>query len=194
MLNIVAKLVSEWNRHATYGVAALAHTFPRNGWNGQAADPAPPTLFDVVCDRDFPDMMETLDPPPVLVGRPCWAIWINDTTRVEWKSKKAHAVDLVASWCTPPEIDAAVAVSNAGYILRAGQLCMSLFENPTLSDPQAGPSYRQLNGVRIMEVLSCEQAQRTATSRGKKTKFWGFLDITVVVIDGAMKLPVLPAP
>jgi hypothetical protein len=185
LLDPVAVLVTEFFRHEVHGINVLAQRLPRFVFNSNVEEPAPP-IVNIVNDRESPSMADKLDPPKL----PAFALWVDSTARIEAKGNpqnKTSIVKLAGAYCTPYGADPIASRQACGYILSAGWLCMDRFSSTTVAEAPGEPSYRQLNGYRILEVASCEMAQRTATSPGRKTKMWGFLDIEVVVATALRK-------
>jgi hypothetical protein len=189
MVDVPLRLVTRFQRHPVHGLNAIAQWLPRTGWNGEPDDPAPP-IVAIICDSESPQMAETLDPPQL----PAFALWANGTSKTTSQGRPATQLDIAGAYCTNARADPLAAIVECSYILRAARLCMTRFNSLSFSEAEGEPSYRMQNGIRIMEMSSCEEARRTATSKGKKTKMWGFLDITLIVVDGITRLPPVLTP
>jgi hypothetical protein len=153
------------------GVNDIAQGLPRNNLAGVAAD-APP-LVAVVNDAEDAGVMADLNPADV----PAFMLFGDSALDTELRGyKSAKDCVIAGAYITGDDADPTTENRNSAIILRAAKLSFARYNNQELS---AG--FRELNGVRAMEVKSVTE-HKVPVAVGHR-KIWGFLEIHLIMLD-----------
>lgn len=172
MIDVAVRLLSAFAEHPEHGINALRLTIPRTNLGGAPDDAEPPavTIFN---DADTKEVAKDLTAPKV----PALVFWGDSSADVSLRGyKRAKEVVIAAGFITDAGEDPLVINRACGYILRAGQLTFDRYNSQPLSK-----QYRELNGVRVLELSSVKEDRITATVG--KQKMWGFLAIRAHVVE-----------
>lgn len=172
MINETVRLLSAFLLDPQHGVNEMAQTLPRTALGGASADPAPP-IVSVFNDVDTPSVATDLTAPQV----PALVVWGDSDVETTYKGYKiARDVIIAVAYVTEDGVDNLVTNRDCGYILRGGILTFGRYNNQKLSE-----GYRELSGIRIMEVREVT-GQRVTAAVGRQ-KMWGFLAVRVVAVE-----------
>lgn len=172
MLDITVQLLANFARLPDGGVNDMAQSIPRKNIDPlQPDDPAPP-LVAVVDDVTDKGVAANLDPSEV----PALMIFGDSTAEVSYRGYKiAREVSIAAAFITAEDADPIESARVCGYILRGARLTFGRYNT------SAGKPYRELNGIKVMEITKSEETRITAAV-GRR-KMWGFLDIRATVVE-----------
>ncbi len=172
MINATVRLLSGFCKHPDHGINEMASTLPRQAFGGQLAPLAPP-LVSIFNDVDDKSVAKDLTAPSL----PAVILWGDSSAEVKMRGYKIarNIVVIIALVATESEDDL-VMNGASGYILRGGLLTLGRYNN---QDKSAG--YRELDGVRVLEISSVEE-QRATVAVGVQ-KMWGWLKADVTVVE-----------
>lgn len=174
MLDVATILIANWLRqNIDGGLNDMIQSIPRKALNpADPDDPAPPII--PVCD-DITDKgtAANLEPDEV----PCLMFFADGTADdVDMKGYKiAKQVALCAAYVTAEDADPLSSARENGYILRGARLSLGRYNTA------AGKPFRELNGIKVMEISKVREHRVTAAV-GRR-KLWGFLDIRAIVVE-----------
>lgn len=171
MLNEVVLLLSDFLRDPEHGVNEMAGTLPRKSPTG-VDYPAPPVV-KVYSDMDTPEVARDLTAPSL----PAVIVWGDSDTSTTYRGYKvARDVVIAIGYVTEDSVDDLVTNRECGYILRGGILTFGRY-----NDQKRSEGYRELNGIRIMEVSKVTE-QRVTAAVGRQ-KLWGFLEVHAIAVE-----------
>lgn len=173
MLDNAVRLVSAFLLHPMHGVNVITQSLPRTTLNSAPDDPAPPVV-PVENDSDNESVAKDLTPSAV----PALVVWGDSSVSIKLSKGNliAREVAIAIGYVTSDTADALGAVRDCGYIMRGLILSLKRFNSQSNS---AG--YRELNGIKILELSEGEE-QRITAAVGR-FKMWGFVIVRAIVIE-----------
>ena len=172
MLDAAVRLISGFLQHPEHGVNEMASTLPRQNLGGAPDDAAPP-LVSIFNDVDHTSVAKDLTAPKV----PALLVWSDSSADVTMQGYSiAKDIMLAIGFVTSDGVDDLVTNRACGYILRGGLLTLKRYNS---QDKSKG--YRELNGIRILEIKSVNE-QRVTAAVGRQ-KMWGFLAVRVIAVE-----------
>lgn len=172
MINEAVRLLSGFCEHPAHGINEMASTLPRQAFGGQLAPPAPPVVA-IFNDVDDASVAKDLTAPSL----PAVIVWGDNSTSIKLRGYKvARGVTIIIAFITAESEDDLVMNRACGYILRGGLLTMERYNS---QEKSAG--YRELDGVKILEVTNVKE-QRFTTAVGVQ-KLWGWLQVDATVVE-----------
>lgn len=173
MINETVVLLSAFAAHPDHGVNEMAQGIPRKNIDPLKPDEPAPPIVAIVDDQNDPGVANGLDPSEV----PCFMLWGDSAPPIEYKGYKlAKEVIIAAAFVTEENADPIASEKACGNILRGGMITFGRFNHQSYSR-----SFRELNGIRILEIKSATE-QRVVAAVGRR-KMWGFLDIRAIVVE-----------
>ena len=173
MLDITVQLLSKWMKIADGGVNDYAQTIPRKNIDILLPDDEAPPLVTVVDDVTDKGVAENLDPSEV----PALMLWGDSADDVSYQGYKiAKEIVIAAAFVTATDADPLASARACGYILRGARLSLGRYNSQS-----ASKGYRELNGIKVMEIKRTTEQRITAAVGSRK--MWGFLDIRAIVVE-----------
>ena len=182
MIGASVQLIAGFLAHATFGINALAADLPRTvfaapGHLGVELD-APPTV-PIYNDAQHKGLTleggykpESL--PAILV--------LRETREVDggpWENPRTptpRQIGLNIVYATDDKADALTAQAECETLLRAAERSLRRYKNQTNAE-----GYRELNGIRVMDVTKWKRIEETAAL--DVVRFWGWLEVELKVVD-----------
>lgn len=168
------QLLAAFCRHETYGLVAMAATLPLNRIGG-GTDPAPGAI-NVYTDVDDKGVAKTLVPPEspaIVVFAETRAVEIGSRRQ---RQRQPRPMVLAIAYVTDDEADELHAQQQCDLFLRAGILMLDKY-----NEQAASSGFRDLNGVRVLEVTNV--IERSVTVANETSKMWGWLEVHLSVVD-----------
>jgi hypothetical protein len=183
VIGAAVQLVAGFLAHATFGINPIAATFPHHAFTAPG-DPtvdtdAPPAVAIYNDARCATLNLEGGYAPPEFPA----VIVLRETRELEGSAKldrsRAPAprqIGIVIAYVSDTSADAIAAQAACETILRAAELSLRRYESQGNSD-----GYRELNGIRVMEVTRWKRVEESAAL--DRVKFWGWLEVELKVVD-----------
>lgn len=176
MLNNLTVLYDRWFRHPQYGIDAMIDLVPRARppVNGEAQPDLPRPSVTIYNDVEHESVVKNIDPTEV----PALVIFTDADSNVPLHPNRRASdrrVTTTIAYVTR-EMVPLEAVAAGDIVLRAGKMVLRHF-----NDQRASKGYRELNGVKIMEIRSVTE-QRVSGAVGR-SQLWGFLLSDATVLD-----------
>ena len=153
----------------------MAATLPRDRVGG-GTDAAPGSVH-VFTDVDDKGVAKTLTPPEspaIIVFAETRAVELGNRRQ---RQRQPRPMVLAIAYVTNDEADELAAQQQCDLFLRAGVLTLDKYNDQT-----ASAGFRDLNGVRVLEVANV--VERTVTIANETSKLWGWLEVHLSVVDG----------
>jgi hypothetical protein len=183
VIGATVQLVAGFLAHATFGVNAMASTLPHRAFSAPG-DPtidthAPPAVA-IYNDAECATLnLESGYTPPEFPA----VIVLRDTRELDGSAKldrgrapTPRQICIVVAYVTDTNADTIAAQAACESILRAAELSLKRYESQGNAD-----GYRELNGIRVMEVTRWRRVEESAAL--DRVKFWGWLDVELKVVD-----------
>jgi len=183
VIGAAVQLVAGFLAHATFGINAIAATLPHHAFSapGDATveNDAPPVV-SIYNDATHPklNLDSGYDPddfPAVLV--------LRETRELEGSAKMDRSrapvprqLGIVIAFVTDTGADPITAQRACEAILRAAELSLARYQSQGNAQ-----GYRELNGIRVMDVTRWKRVEESAAL--DRVKFWGWLDVELTVVD-----------
>ena len=172
MINETVRLLTAFVQHPEHGINEMASTLPRTGLGAEPPDAAPPVV-PVFSDVDTASVARDLTAPQL----PAVIVWGDSDLKTTYKGyKTARDIVIAFAYVTEDTVDDLVTNRECGYILRGGILTFGRYNNQKYSE-----GYRELNGIRVMEIRDVTE-QRVTAAVGRQ-KMWGFLAVEVIAVE-----------
>lgn len=172
MINAAVRLLSGFCKHPEHGINEMASTLPRQVFGSQTPPAAPPAV-QIYNDVDDKSVATDLTAPSL----PAVILWGDSSAPIKMHGYKiARNVIIIVAFVATESEDDLVMNSASGYILRGGLLTLGRYNN---QEKSAG--YRELDGIRILEISNVEE-ERVTMAVGVQ-KLWGWLKVSASVVE-----------
>jgi hypothetical protein len=183
VIGAAVQLVAGFLAHATFGINAIAATLPHHAFTAPGdpmiendAAPSVAIYNDARCATlDLDGGYAPPEFPAVIV--------LRETRELEGSAKPDRSraptpreIGLVIAYVTDPGADKLAAQAACETILRAAELSLRRYESQGNAQ-----GYRELNGIRVMDVTRWKRVEESAAL--DRVKFWGWLEVELKVVD-----------
>jgi hypothetical protein len=169
------QLLAAFLADSTYGINAMAADLPRTILGSSTTAPAPPTV-NIYNDVDDAGVAKNLTPPEfpsmIVFGETREVSDSNDD-----KAITPHPIVVAVGFVTNDSADEQTSQAACSLLLRAGRRSLRRYRQQ-----RASANYRDLNGIRVMDVTAVRERRVTAVA--ETVKLWGWLEVHLTVVDG----------